>query len=74
VAREFPQFCDAETEAFSRLLGVHVQRLATLAHGDHVCTTFIPTDAVAPMTGTPVPGAHSSTTHRTTTTEERSAR
>jgi predicted ArsR family transcriptional regulator len=42
AAREFPQFCDAETDAFSRLLGVHVQRLATLAHGDHVCTTFIP--------------------------------
>lgn len=44
VAAEFPQFCDAEAEAFSRLLGVHVQRLATLAHGDHVCTTFIPTE------------------------------
>jgi len=43
VAAEFPQFCEAETEAFSRLLGVHVQRLATLAHGDHVCTTFGPT-------------------------------
>ncbi|MEO6790625.1 MAG: ArsR family transcriptional regulator [Ornithinibacter sp.] len=43
VAAEFPQFCDAETEAFSRLLGVHVQRLATLAQGDHVCTTFVPT-------------------------------
>jgi predicted ArsR family transcriptional regulator len=43
VATEFPQFCEAETEAFSRLLGVHVQRLATLAHGDHVCTTFVPT-------------------------------
>ena len=43
VAAEFPQFCEAETEAFSRLLGVHVQRLATLAHGDHVCTTFVPT-------------------------------
>jgi hypothetical protein len=42
VAAEFPQFCEAETEAFSRLLGVHVQRLATLAHGDHVCTTFVP--------------------------------
>ena len=45
AAREFPQFCDAETDAFSRLLGVHVQRLATLAHGDHVCTTFVPTKA-----------------------------
>jgi hypothetical protein len=42
VAREFPQLCVAETEAFSRLLGVHVQRLATLAHGEHVCTTHIP--------------------------------
>lgn len=47
VAAQFPQFCDAETEAFSRLLGVHVQRLATLAHGDHVCTTFVPADTPA---------------------------
>lgn len=46
VAAEFPEFCDAETEAFSRLLGVHVQRLATLAQGDHVCTTFVPTPAL----------------------------
>jgi len=45
VAAQFPQFCDAETDAFSRLLGVHVQRLATLAHGEHVCTTFIPLSA-----------------------------
>lgn len=43
VAAQFPEFCEAETDAFSRLLGVHVQRLATLAGGDHVCTTFIPT-------------------------------
>jgi len=42
VAREFPQLCEAETDAFSRLLGVHVQRLATLAHGEHVCTTYVP--------------------------------
>jgi len=47
VAAEFPQFCDAETDAFSRMLGVHVQRLATLAHGEHVCTTFIPLSAVS---------------------------
>lgn len=51
VAAEFPQFCDAETDAFSRLLGVHVQRLATLAHGDHVCTTFVPAPAVPRETG-----------------------
>lgn len=51
AAREFPQFCDAETDAFSRLLGVHVQRLATLAHGDHVCTTFVPTTKSELSTG-----------------------
>ena len=41
VATEFPSLCDAETEAFSRLLGTHVTRLATLAHGDGVCTTLV---------------------------------
>jgi predicted ArsR family transcriptional regulator len=34
--------CDEETRAFSEILGTHVQRLATIAHGDGVCTTFIP--------------------------------
>ena len=43
AAEQFPTFCEAETDAFSRLLGVHVQRLATLAGGHHVCTTFVPT-------------------------------
>ena len=42
VAQEFPQLCEAETAAFGRLLGVHVQRLATIAHGDGVCTTYVP--------------------------------
>ena len=42
VAAEFPQLCEAETAAFGRLLGTHVQRLATIAHGDGVCTTHIP--------------------------------
>lgn len=42
VAGEFPQLCEAETQAFSRLLNVHVQRLATLAQGEHVCTTSVP--------------------------------
>jgi predicted ArsR family transcriptional regulator len=42
VASEFPSLCEAETEALSKLLGTHVQRLATIAHGDGVCTTFIP--------------------------------
>ena len=43
VAHEFPQLCEAETEAISQVLGTHVQRLATIAHGDGVCTTCIPT-------------------------------
>ncbi|WP_216823002.1 metalloregulator ArsR/SmtB family transcription factor [Aeromicrobium sp. A1-2] len=43
VAEEFPQMCEAETEMFARLLGTHVQRLATIAHGDGVCTTHLPT-------------------------------
>jgi predicted ArsR family transcriptional regulator len=42
VAHEFPQLCEAETEAIGRVLGTHVQRLATIAHGDNVCTTCIP--------------------------------
>jgi predicted ArsR family transcriptional regulator len=42
VAHEFPQLCEAETAAIGRVLGRHVQRLATIAHGDGVCTTCIP--------------------------------
>ncbi|HEY6687640.1 MAG TPA: metalloregulator ArsR/SmtB family transcription factor [Propionibacteriaceae bacterium] len=42
VAERFPQICEVETTAFSRLLGVHVQRLATIAHGDGICTTHVP--------------------------------
>jgi predicted ArsR family transcriptional regulator len=49
VAQEFPQLCEAETEAIGRILGTHVQRLATIAHGDGVCTTCIP------VTGRDVP-------------------
>jgi predicted ArsR family transcriptional regulator len=41
VAAKYPQLCEAETEAFARLLGTPVQRLATIAHGDGVCTTHI---------------------------------
>jgi predicted ArsR family transcriptional regulator len=42
VAQQFPQLCDAETAALSQLLDTHVQRLATIAHGDGVCTTHVP--------------------------------
>lgn len=48
VAEQFPQLCEAETEYFSQLLGTHVQRLATIAHGDGVCTTFIPRGGAPP--------------------------
>jgi predicted ArsR family transcriptional regulator len=55
VAAEYPQLCEAETEAFGRLLGTPVQRLATIAHGDGICTTHIT--------------APSLVQHRTTTTK-----
>jgi predicted ArsR family transcriptional regulator len=48
VAAEFPQLCDAETRVISRVIGTHVQRLATIAHGDGVCTTHIPAPVRAP--------------------------
>ena len=53
VAAEFPQLCEEETAAFSKILGTHVQRLATIAHGDGVCTTFIPTKDV-PQSNAPL--------------------
>ena len=43
VAHEFPQLCEAETAAIAKVVGSHVQRLATIAHGNGVCTTCIPT-------------------------------
>ncbi len=43
VAATFPELCEAETAAFERLLGVPVQRLATIAGGGHACTTSIQT-------------------------------
>jgi predicted ArsR family transcriptional regulator len=56
VAAEYPQLCEAETEAFGRLLGTPVQRLATIAHGDGICTTHVT--------------APSLVHHRITTTDE----
>lgn len=59
VAEQFPQICEAETEVFARLLGTHVQRLATIAHGDGVCTTHVPhawsTDLTTDLTTTTSP-------------------
>jgi predicted ArsR family transcriptional regulator len=55
VAAEFPQLCEAETEAFSRLLGVPVRRLATIAHGDGICTTHVTCRSLAGKQTTPDP-------------------
>jgi len=54
VAEQFPQLCEAETHAFEQLLGTHVLRLATIAHGDGVCTTLVPavTESVAGRSST----------------------
>ena len=60
VAHEFPQLCEAETEAISKVLGTHVARLATIAHGDGVCTTCIPD---------PPPEAHGPSTPAHPTTD-----
>ena len=69
VAHEFPQLCEAETEAIGRAVGSHVQRLATIAHGDGVCTTCIPTGQQGTQTRMPTPEpprrrAVSGNTHR----------
>ena len=53
VAAEFPELCEAETRAFERVLGTYVQRLATIAHGDGVCTTHVP---LSPPTHAPSGG------------------
>lgn len=55
VAAEFPQLCEAETEAFERLLGTRVLRLATIAHGDGVCTTHVPDSAPVSDAGVRTP-------------------
>jgi predicted ArsR family transcriptional regulator len=68
VASAFPQLCEAETEAFARVLGRHVQRLATIANGDGVCTTVIPLEPVTPpLSPAPVtaPASAASPTERT---------
>lgn len=43
VAGEFPVLCEAETRAMARLLGTSVTRIATIAHGDGVCTAIAST-------------------------------
>ncbi|CAG6393934.1 transcriptional regulator [Streptomyces cocklensis] len=71
TAEQFPELCEAEAEVFSRLLGTHVQRLATIAHGDGVCTTFVPqAPQPAEPDGDDRPAAHPA---QTQTTDQASA-
>ncbi|MEX0914221.1 MAG: transcriptional regulator [Demequina sp.] len=51
IAESAPEWCEAETRVFSRILNVHVQRLSTLAGGAHVCTTTIPLAAASSKEG-----------------------
>lgn len=53
AAREFPILCEAETAELARVLDRHVTRLATLAHGDEVCTAVIPLMPVGDVTASP---------------------
>ncbi len=62
VAAEFPQLCEAETEAFGRLLGTPVQRLATISRGDGVCTTHITAPSLVHSRSTSITGDTTTTT------------
>jgi predicted ArsR family transcriptional regulator len=72
TAEQFPQLCEAETEVFSHLLGTHVQRLATIAHGDGVCTTFVPQALPRSSAGGPQGGSVSPSATATDTTSKTS--
>jgi len=61
---EYPQLCEAETGASGRLPGTPVQRLATIAHGDGICTTHVTAPSLVHVSNTTI-----STTAGTTTTE-----
>jgi predicted ArsR family transcriptional regulator len=74
VAEQFPQLCEAETEMFSQLLGTHVQRLATIAHGDGVCTTFIPQSALKNSTTSKISKTSDNAPHIPNTVTNASAR
>ena len=71
LAARFPVFCDVETEVFSRLVGVDVRRLSTLARGGHVCTTHIPTGRLSSGGPTKPPEAPASLNEVTNHQQER---
>ena len=67
VAAEFPQLCEAETEAFGRLLGTAVQRLATISRGDGICTTHVTAVSLGHTRNMPAGGDTTDTTATTNT-------
>jgi predicted ArsR family transcriptional regulator len=72
VAATYPVLCEAETRALSRLLGVPVQRLSTLASGGHVCTTHVSLRAAPQDAGHREPAlASTRTTTAPPTTDQR---
>jgi predicted ArsR family transcriptional regulator len=68
VAAEFPQLCEAETEAFGRLLGTAVQRLATISRGDGICTTHVTAPSLSHTRNMPAGSDTRDTTAATDTT------
>jgi predicted ArsR family transcriptional regulator len=67
VAAEFPQLCEAETEAFGRLLGTPVQRLATISRGDGICTTHVTAPSLIHSSSARTASTNQSTNNTTTT-------
>ena len=59
---EYQQLCEAETEAFGRLLGTPVQRLATIAHGDGIRTTHVTAPSLVHTRNTTIGTAADATT------------
>lgn len=54
VAADFPELCEAEHEMIAKILGHHVQPLASIADGHDICTTNIPiTPILTPRKNTP---------------------
>jgi hypothetical protein len=51
---EYPQLCEAETEASGRLPGTPVQRRATIAHGDGICATYLTAPSLVHLRNTAI--------------------
>jgi hypothetical protein len=58
----YPQLCEAETEASGRLPGTPVQRAATTAHGDGICTTHVTAPSLMHILDTTIGTAADTTT------------